>query len=296
MKNEAPVNKVLSEKFFKDYWMKSFYHFKSIQEIEFSSMAIDKILKDQFLEPRDFMLAKDGQFVSEQLLTSISSKPMFNRRERIVDSSKALKLVKSKNCSLKIFGVNRWSKTISTEKDKLQALTNHYCSANLYYTPSNGCCFSRHKDGYDIFIYQVEGSKEWYLGEINEDGEEKKHKDSDTKIILNAGDILYLPANIAHYAKCTTDASIHLTFGLHRPDYFSMYEYFLEKLRPKYEKEFEMLPSENSYNKDALRNKMSAMQVELKAMFSQAQAVDEFLNYYLNESISIKDKTPGDSI
>tara|TARA_Y100000780_G_scaffold231707_1_gene258455 strand:- start:229188 stop:230060 length:873 start_codon:yes stop_codon:yes gene_type:complete len=290
------VKEVLNDKFFEDYWMKSYYHLKNIQYMEFNSGSIEKILRDQFLEPRDFLLAKNGQFVNEQLITSLSSKPLFNRRERIVDSSKALKLVNSNKCSLKIFSVNRWSRPVSTTRESLQRLTNHYCSANLYYTPANGCCFSRHKDGYDIFIYQVEGSKEWYLGDINEEDGEKESKESDVKIVLNAGDILYLPANIAHYAKCTSDASIHVTFGLHRPDYFSMYEYFLEKLRPKYQKEFEMMPSENAYNKEALGNKMSAMQVELKALFSQPQAVDEFINYYLNESISIKNTTPGERI
>jgi hypothetical protein len=37
------------------------------------------------------------------------------------------------------------------------------CSLNAYYTTANSCGFGAHWDDHDVFIFQIEGSKDWGL-------------------------------------------------------------------------------------------------------------------------------------
>jgi ribosomal protein L16 Arg81 hydroxylase len=77
--------------------------------------------------------------------------------------------------------------------------------ANIYAAPPEAEGFSRHTDPHEILILQISGTKFWLL--YPEDGEA-------VEIKLCAGDLLYLPRNLAHAARTHKDASIHVSLGL----------------------------------------------------------------------------------
>jgi hypothetical protein len=84
--------------------------------------------------------------------------------------------------------------------DALRRESRHQCRANAYLTPSNSSGFSSHRDGHDVFVAQLAGSKEWVI--------------EDQALTLAQGDVVYIPAGLAHSAVTRDVASLHLTIGV----------------------------------------------------------------------------------
>jgi lysine-specific demethylase/histidyl-hydroxylase NO66 len=76
--------------------------------------------------------------------------------------------------------------------------------ANIYIAPPEAEGFARHTDPHEILILQISGTKSWLLYPPS----------GPVEIELRAGDLLYLPRNLAHAARTHKDASIHVSLGL----------------------------------------------------------------------------------
>jgi len=95
---------------------------------------------------------------------------------------------------------------------------------NLYLTPENSQGFFHHYDTEDVFILQIEGEKEWYLYDAPyplplEDqhfsmDKIKLDKQSLKKLLLKAGEVLYIPRGTIHEAKSQNTISCHLTISI----------------------------------------------------------------------------------
>ena len=77
--------------------------------------------------------------------------------------------------------------------------------ANIYVAPPDAEGFPKHTDPHEILILQISGSKLW---ELYPQGGRA------VEIEMRAGDLLYLPRNLAHAARTRKDASIHVSLGL----------------------------------------------------------------------------------
>jgi hypothetical protein len=102
-----------------------------------------------------------------------------------------------------------------------------HCWVNAYYSPPRSVRgLACHADGTDVFVFQVEGEKNWvfdgapirssaerheYLNGVRSGATELTHQ-----CVLRAGDLLYLPAGACHAALATTLPSLHLTFAVRR--------------------------------------------------------------------------------
>ena len=111
---------------------------------------------------------------------------------------------------------------------------------NLYMTPADAQGFTVHIDKHDVFILQVDGAKDWYLYERDEDRSICDLPVCDSKLKPNVsteapsdemveeeltlaekhtvskGDFLYVPRGMPHKAVATPGwPSLHLTIGLH---------------------------------------------------------------------------------
>jgi ribosomal protein L16 Arg81 hydroxylase len=102
---------------------------------------------------------------------------------------------------------------------------------NLYLTPAHGQGYLPHWDNHDVFVLQVVGSKRWKiektrrtvpgLGEkMGEGGRELRGEIH--SVLLEQGDLIYIPRGFVHAAECGAVPSLHITFGI-RP-------FFLEEL------------------------------------------------------------------
>lgn len=115
-------------------------------------------------------------------------------------------------------------KPLSDFSRSLESIFNHCVHVNMYMTPKNSQGFPPHFDTHEVFILQIEGSKLWRIYDIFEFfplplGQKppiSKDKLGEPlhEVILNAGDMLYIPSGYIHEALTTEYSSVHLTVGI----------------------------------------------------------------------------------
>ena len=100
---------------------------------------------------------------------------------------------------------------------------SHRFQCNLYLSPPGAQGFRTHYDSHDVFVLQIAGSKHWTLYdtviELPLAGQKFSQKEHpigapSASFTLSAGDLLYCPRGLAHDARSTNEASLHVTFGL----------------------------------------------------------------------------------
>jgi ribosomal protein L16 Arg81 hydroxylase len=105
----------------------------------------------------------------------------------------------------------------------LEGSLNHPVNANMYFTPPGAQGFQAHFDDHDVFILQIDGSKNWKIYEAvrelplkSEDPQisEDQMPPCTEQVCLQPGDLLYLPRGFVHEAFTSESASLHLTIGV----------------------------------------------------------------------------------
>lgn len=118
------------------------------------------------------------------------------------------------------------SQSIEHTVRQLEQLFRAKCQVNLYLAPMGGVGFPAHFDITDGFIVQCGGAKDWTIFEDYNDQtslpaadtpwepERYKPLGSGKSLVLQLGDVLYLPRGVMHAARCTDEHSLHLTISL----------------------------------------------------------------------------------
>ncbi|TCZ66102.1 cupin domain-containing protein [Roseicella aquatilis] len=102
---------------------------------------------------------------------------------------------------------------------------------NVYISWQSHKAFPSHYDTHDVWAVQVEGEKTWNVWEGRADWpiphpafrtEGQAHHEQAKgrlreKVLLKAGDLLYLPRGWYHDALAEAPASVHVAFGMHAP-------------------------------------------------------------------------------
>jgi mannose-6-phosphate isomerase-like protein (cupin superfamily) len=106
---------------------------------------------------------------------------------------------------------------------EVERRTSAPCKANLYVTPPGGKGFDVHYDTHDVFVLQLEGSKEWTIYdapfELPLTGQlfdPLLHPvgAATMSFVLDAGDLLYIPRGFLHEARSRGGVSLHATLGV----------------------------------------------------------------------------------
>jgi ribosomal protein L16 Arg81 hydroxylase len=96
---------------------------------------------------------------------------------------------------------------------------------NLHAALARSRGFATHWDGHDVFVIQVAGKKSWRLFGFTElaplavapDQKGEPPKSIVREVVLDAGDMLYVPRGYWHAAEALEDVSLHLTFAAQFP-------------------------------------------------------------------------------
>ena len=96
--------------------------------------------------------------------------------------------------------------------------------ANLYACWGTRPGFNVHWDDHDVFVVQLQGAKRWTLYGVNRPAPLRGDLGEDhaapaeplEEVVLQAGDLLYLPRGYWHAAVGTGGPTLHLTIGLTR--------------------------------------------------------------------------------
>lgn len=108
-----------------------------------------------------------------------------------------------------------------------------------YATPGGGV--GPHFDYYDVFLLQVHGRREWKIGQacdahspLRDNPDMKLLRDFHTTAthVLDAGDMLYLPAGIAHWGTAMDTDCITLSVGFRAPSRNELLEACGEAILP----------------------------------------------------------------
>jgi lysine-specific demethylase/histidyl-hydroxylase NO66 len=100
---------------------------------------------------------------------------------------------------------------------------------NAYVTPPSSTGFSAHYDVHDVFVVQTSGRKRWRLHAPVHPAPLADQPWTDHRaavaaraaeeplldVVLEPGDVLYLPRGTVHAADALGDVSVHLTVGVH---------------------------------------------------------------------------------
>lgn len=96
---------------------------------------------------------------------------------------------------------------------------------------STGGGVGPHFDRYDVFLLQGQGKREWKLGQRCDDNSELiansqlnqlQRFDTSETLVLEPGDILYIPPYIAHWGTALEDNCITYSIGFRSPGYAEM--------------------------------------------------------------------------
>ncbi len=145
--------------------------------------------------------------------------------------------------TVRVRAIDQFNDNIDLLRKKMMGIFRFNVTANAYYSsyPAEG--ITPHYDIRHTFIVQLDGSKEWSIGnKINQTPRHDfrpfnsvKYYDKKETFILNAGEILYVPPGLWHQTR-TIDQnySLHLALGVTTADWYDMFRVYLTHLMKKY--------------------------------------------------------------
>ena len=95
--------------------------------------------------------------------------------------------------------------------------------ANVYCSPANTQGFHCHFDLHEVFVLQVEGTKHWRVFRPTTESPIESWRAADSPhestepyldVVLQKGDVLYVPRGHWHYAVAEDSISVHVTVGV----------------------------------------------------------------------------------
>jgi 50S ribosomal protein L16 3-hydroxylase len=181
----------------------------------------------------------------------------------------------------------------------------------ISYAPT-GSSVGAHTDAYDVFLIQLSGERLW---KISEHYSPEVLSDTDLRILkifnaeqewrLNAGDMLYLPPNVAHHGIAqehknqdgTEGQCMTASVGFRTPSIKSMtsdYIHFVGENTPSNERYRDTAPVIPSHHAEITENTVSQFIEHLKqGLTLEREQVKQWLGKYCSDNKAFEDITAG---
>ena len=130
--------------------------------------------------------------------------------------------------SMVINSLNRWSEPGTRVAKELNAATWKLpVDVYMYLTPPHSRSYGMHSDVMDAFMVQLAGSKTWKVCDVTSwmapgesyDQVPIKLNGTCQEVMMQKGDVMYLPYGTLHQASTAADLSMHLTVNIERQYY-----------------------------------------------------------------------------
>lgn len=118
----------------------------------------------------------------------------------VVDIARVMQLV-ADGATIVLQSLQHSWPPISRFCNDLQRELGHVVQANCYLTPPGSTALARHSDAHEVLVLQIAGSKVWTIEHVGQ-------------VVLQPGDVMYLPRGTWHEAEAHDDLSLHLTIGV----------------------------------------------------------------------------------
>lgn len=214
----ALLNPIAKEDFFQQNWEKEplVIHRKSKDYYQqlFTIEAVDKILYYNRPTGNSVRVVKN----QEPLLPSKYENP---------DGSLNLNQIYAAygdGYTIVVNEIQRFSETIKQLCWNIKQEISHHVVGNMYLTPPNQKALLPHYDTHDVLVIQIHGSKEWRVFDAPYESPllhshqpvfQENQLTGSKSVRLEAGDFMYMPRGVPHYAFTEDESSIHLTIGVH---------------------------------------------------------------------------------
>ncbi|HYI84406.1 MAG TPA: cupin domain-containing protein [Acetobacteraceae bacterium] len=148
-----------------------------------------------------------------------------------------------RGASLVMNDVDSLSPGLAGVSEALEGAGLGKAQANVYVSFQSHKAFPAHYDTHDVWAVQVEGEKTWNIwegradyplphpifraqGQAHHEGAKGKLRE---RVVLRAGDLLYLPRGWYHDALAEAAASVHISYGVHAPLGMDLVNILLER-------------------------------------------------------------------
>lgn len=125
--------------------------------------------------------------------------------------------------SIVVCNVDNFLSDIKLLCQKVGLIFGALCNANAYFSPAHSQGLLPHFDNHDVIILQLEGCKNWCVQKgkapLVTKGSLQATFDNPTEpmyqIIMNVGDVMYIPRGQIHWAETHLESSLHITLALY---------------------------------------------------------------------------------
>ncbi|HEU0190068.1 MAG TPA: cupin domain-containing protein [Mycobacterium sp.] len=240
--------------FFDELWEKTHHHLKRdcagyFDRVLPGPSAVDELLKHAAPEPSMLRLVR-GKDKREA------------DRYRLADGSLDLARVQedfADGHTIILNGIEQYVPTIASLAHALEVELNFPAKVNAYATPPGSQGFAPHYDAHNVLILQIHGSKIWHLyGTPTPPHQMQSHTavvaadlPAPQDVLLEAGDVFYLPRGVVHSAETTSEPSVHLTIGMHAPSALTLLSHMLYLLSVQDDRLHRLLPPRHLDDGDA---------------------------------------------
>lgn len=199
LKNKLFNSKLTKEEFFKKYWNKKPYHFKNAVP-----NAIDLGEFSDFLE-----MAQDPEFETRIVYETGGDYPW----QAIKGPLKKSQFKKNALWTVMCHNLELFNPDLFDIKEELNFLANWHFDDVMSTTSKKGASVGAHIDDYSVFIFQGRGRRKWLLEENpnpnfvpNIDIKLLQNFNPQIEIVLEPGDMIYIPPNVAHHGISLEDS------------------------------------------------------------------------------------------
>lgn len=190
---------------FADHWGRAPLHLSTSDDFRdvFDLDALDTLIASTARRP-EVRLVRDGSPVDP---TSYTTGLRLGGRhvEDAVDPNKVAQQF-SDGATIVVQSLHRTWPAVSRMAAELEEELGHPVQVNAYCTPAGAAGLAPHRDGHDVIVRQLHGTKSWHVEGLG-------------SIELAPGDAMYIPAGTEHHASAQQSTSLHLTIGILRITY-----------------------------------------------------------------------------
>ena len=170
-------------------------------------------------------------------------------------------------CTIVFDAVEQFVRPVAALTHSIEVDVNFATKVNGYATPPHSQGFAAHYDQHDVLVLQIEGSKIWHVYPEADVSPSAMHRrqpvlaeqlPEPTDLLVEAGDVLYLPRGRVHMAETTSQSSVHLTLGIHAPTVISLLTQTLYALSSSDDRFHHRLPPRH-LSDSALRGQVSRL-------------------------------------
>jgi ribosomal protein L16 Arg81 hydroxylase len=294
------LHPITEEEFFAEYYERKLLHVPAPDPDKFADvMSWDRLSAllnmTAIWSPATFKLFLDRKEVPPADFT----RPETDRDHRpsLQPDAEKVKDWLRRGASLVVNSIDTLSPELRAVADALETRLEGKVQSNLYCSWQQRRAFDAHMDTHDVFAIHVAGEKDWniYEGHLDNPIATPEYRSPDPAFVerhrgkierqltLRPGDFLYIPRGKYHDALASSEACIHLTFGVTRVIGFDLMELLFNHamLDSAFRTNFPLRTGDPATDRAATRAHIETLALRLTNIASSDAVLDKMM-YHRN--------------